>query len=85
MSNFFDNLKSLFDPKKLGFIALAIVLLFLVMDLNTRLNELSRLTAQRDDAATIVANLEGTLQVLFETAHVPAQVASGMLAPRRKQ
>ena len=64
MSNFFDNLKSLFDPKKLGFIALAIVLLFLVMDLNTRLNELSRLTAQRDDAATIVANLEGTLQVL---------------------
>ena len=64
MSKFTDNLKSLFNLKKLGLIVVAIVLLFLVMDLNSRLNELSRLTTQRDDAATIVANLESTLQVL---------------------
>lgn len=58
------RLKSIFDPKKLGLIALAVVLFFLVMDLNSRLNELSRLSDQRDDAATVVANLEGTLAVL---------------------
>lgn len=58
------KLKSIFDPKKLGLIALAVVLFFLVMDLNSRLNELSRLSDQRDDAATVVANLEGTLAVL---------------------
>jgi len=64
MSNILSNLKTLFDPKKLGLILVAVVLLFLVMDLNSRLNELARLTTQRDEAATIVANLEGTLQVL---------------------
>ena len=64
MKNFFGKLKTVFDPKKLGLIALAVVLFFLVMDLNTRLNELSRLSAQRDEAATVVANLESTLQVL---------------------
>lgn len=58
------KLKSIFDPKKLGLIALAVVLFFLVMDLNSRLNELSRLSDQCDDAATVVANLEGTLAVL---------------------
>ena len=64
MKKFLQKIKTLFDPKKLGLIVLAIVLLYLVMDLNSRLNELSRLTAQRDEAATIVANLESTLQVL---------------------
>jgi hypothetical protein len=64
MDKILSNLKAIFDPKKLGLIALAVVLLFLVMDLNSRLNELSRLTTQRDEAATIVANLESTLQVL---------------------
>ena len=34
------------------------------MDLNSRLNELSRLTAQRDRASTVVSVLESTLQVL---------------------
>lgn len=64
MKKAFDKIKHSFDLKKISLIAVAIVLFFLVMDLNTRLNELSRLTTQRDDAATVVANLEGTLQVL---------------------
>lgn len=64
MEKLLANLKSVFDPKKLGLIVVAVILLFLVMDLNSRLNELSRLTTQRDEAATIVANLESTLQVL---------------------
>jgi cell division protein FtsL len=64
MSKILSNLKTLFDPKKLGLILVAVILLFLVMDLNSRLNELARLTTQRDEAATIVANLESTLQVL---------------------
>ncbi len=64
MNKFLKKFKTLFDLKKLGLIVLAVVLLFLVMDLNARLNELSRLTTQRDDAAAIVANLESTLQVL---------------------
>lgn len=64
MKKAFDKIKHSFDLKKISLIAVAVVLFFLVMDLNTRLNELSRLTAQRDDAATVVANLEGTLQVL---------------------
>ena len=53
-----------FDFKKIGFIAAVIVLFFLVMDLNTRLNELSRLTSQRDDAEIVVTNLQQTLDVL---------------------
>ena len=64
MMKFLQNLKRVIDLKKLGLVVVAAVLFFLVMDLNSRLNELSRLTTQRDDAATVVSNLEGTLQVL---------------------
>lgn len=39
----------------------AIVLFFLVMDLNNRLNELSRLSAQQERASTVIAQLESTL------------------------
>jgi hypothetical protein len=64
VNQFLARLKDLMDLKKIGLIVAAIILFFLVMDLNTRLNELSRLTDQRNDAATTVARLEGTLQVL---------------------
>jgi len=64
VNQFLARLKGLMDLKKIGLIVAAIILFFLVMDLNTRLNELSRLTDQRNDAATTVARLEGTLQVL---------------------
>jgi cell division protein FtsB len=53
-----------FDPKKIGFIVAAVVLFFLVMDLNNRLNELSRLTEQRDKAQQVVDDLQKTLDVL---------------------
>jgi len=53
-----------FDLKKVGFVVAAIVLFFLVMDLNNRLSELSRLSTQRDDAQQVVDNLELTLSVL---------------------
>jgi hypothetical protein len=53
-----------FDLKKVGFVIAAIILFFLVMDLNNRLSELTRLSAQRDDAQQVVDDLELTLSVL---------------------
>jgi cell division protein FtsB len=53
-----------FDFKKVGFVVTAIVLFFLVMDLNNRLNELSRLTSQRNDAEVVVTSLQQTVVVL---------------------
>ncbi len=64
MKQFFDRFKIHLDIKKIGLIAVAVILFFLVMDLNSRLNELSRLASQRDQAATVVADLESTLGVL---------------------
>jgi len=58
------DLKLPVDAKKIGFIIAAVILFFLVMDLNSRLNELSRLSEQQDKASTVVAVLESTLQVL---------------------
>ncbi len=60
----FDGIKEKLDLKKIGLIAVAVIMFLLVMDLNSRLNELSRLSSQRDQAATVVAGLEGTLTVL---------------------
>jgi hypothetical protein len=53
-----------FDVKKIGFAVAAVILFFLVMDLNNRLNELSRLSAQRDEAQQVVDDLQTTLSVL---------------------
>lgn len=64
MEKITKKLKLPFDPKKIGLVVAAVILFFLVMDLNSRLNELSRLTAQRDRASTVVSVLESTLQVL---------------------
>lgn len=64
MKRFFDKIKIPLDIKKIGLVVVAIILFLLVMDLNSRLTELSRMTSQRDQAATVVAQLEGTLGVL---------------------
>ncbi len=64
MKKFLERIKLPLDEKKIILIIAAVVLFFLVMDLNSRLNELSRLSAQRDKAATVVSVLESTLQVL---------------------
>jgi cell division protein FtsB len=52
------------DTKKIVFGVAIIVLFFLVMDLNNRLSDLSRLSSQKEDAETVVANLQQTLNVL---------------------
>ncbi len=64
MKRFLERIKLPLDGKKIILIAAAVVLFFLVMDLNSRLNELSRLSVQRDKASTVVSVLESTLQVL---------------------
>ncbi len=52
------------DSKKVALIVGAVILFFLVMDLNNRLNELSRLTEQENKAATVVAQLNSTMEIL---------------------
>ena len=76
MDKVFQKVKLPFDPKKIGLIVAAIVLFFLVMDLNGRINELSRLSAQEDKASTVVAVLQSTLQVLeTQVAYATAEGA----------
>ncbi len=59
------NLRKIpFNLKKVGLAVAAIVLFFLVMDLNNRLNELSRLGAQEEKAETVIAALQSTLSSL---------------------
>jgi cell division protein FtsB len=53
-----------FNIRKVGLVVVAIVLFFLVMDLNNRLNELSRLSAQQEKAATVINVLQSTLDSL---------------------
>ncbi len=53
-----------FDTKKVAIVVGAVILFFLVMDLNNRLNELSRLSEQENKAATVVSQLQSTLDVL---------------------
>jgi hypothetical protein len=52
------------DIKKIGLVVAAVILFFLVMDLNSRLNELTRLSAQEEKAATVLSNLQSTLDLL---------------------
>lgn len=53
-----------FNLKKVVLGIVAIVLFFLVMDLNNRLNELSRLSEQQEKASTVIAVLQNTLNAL---------------------
>jgi cell division protein FtsB len=57
-------------------VIIAIILFFLVMDLNNRLNELSRLSAQQSKAETVIAVLNGTLGSLeTQVAHATSEGA----------
>ncbi|MCX6054905.1 MAG: hypothetical protein NTZ74_08340 [Chloroflexi bacterium] len=56
--------KIIVDYKKIGLIIAGVVLLFLVMDLNNRLNELSRLSTQEEKASTVISVLQSTLNSL---------------------
>jgi cell division protein FtsB len=53
-----------FDVKKVGLVIAAVILFFLVLDLNNRLNELSRLSEQENKSLTVVAELQTTLDFL---------------------
>jgi len=53
-----------FDIKKVGLAVAAVILFFLVLDLNNRLNELSRLSEQENKSLTVVAELQTTLDFL---------------------
>ena len=65
-----------FNFKKVGLVAAAIVLFFLVMDLNNRLSELSKLSAQQERASTVIAQLESTLSNLnTQVAHANSEGA----------
>jgi cell division protein FtsB len=54
------------EPKRLLIIVIVVVFGFLLMDLNGRLMELSRISDQRDMMMTEVANLQGTENALKE-------------------
>lgn len=64
MKQFLTKIRLSLNIKKVGLIVVAAIMFLLVMDLNSRLSELSRLRSQRDQAATVVAELESTLSVL---------------------
>jgi cell division protein FtsB len=49
-----------FDKKRIIVVAGLVLLFFLMVDLNTRLNDLYRLTRERDSMRTEIANLTAT-------------------------
>lgn len=65
-----------FDYKKLALVAAGVVLFFLVMDLNSRLNELNRLSAQKDRSSTQVAILQATLDSLETQMYYSTSVSA---------
>ena len=65
-----------FDYRKVVLIAVGVVLFFLVMDLNGRLNELNRLSVQKDRSSTQVAILQGTLDNLETQMYYSTSVSA---------
>lgn len=64
------------DKKRLLVIGLIALVVLLMMDLNSRLSELSRLGAQRDLSQTQLANLKATEQALLtQIAYATSEVA----------
>lgn len=62
-----------FDKKRIMVVAGLVLLFFLMVDLNTRLNDLYRLTRERDSMRTEIANLTATAvgletQIAFATS-----------------
>ncbi len=62
-----------FDKKRIIVVAGLVLLFFLMVDLNTRLNDLYRLTRERDSMRTEIANLTATAvgletQIAFATS-----------------
>jgi len=67
-----------FDKRRIIVVAGLVLLFFLMVDLNTRLNDLYRLTRERDSMRTEIANLTGTAvgletQIAYATSDVAVE------------
>lgn len=67
-----------FDKKRIFVVAGLVLLFFLMVDLNSRLNDLYRLTRERDSMRTEIANLTMTAvgletQIAFATSEVAVE------------
>jgi len=67
-----------FDKKRIIVVAGLVLLFFLMVDLNSRLNDLYRLTRERDSMRTEIANLTGTAvgletQIAYATSDVAVE------------
>ena len=67
-----------FDKKRIIVVAGLVLLFFLMVDLNTRLNDLYRLTRERNSMRTEIANLTGTAvgletQIAYATSDVAVE------------
>jgi hypothetical protein len=65
-----------FDTRKILLVVVGVVVFFLVMDLNSRLNELNRLSAQKNSSATQVAILQSTLDHLETQMYYSTSVSA---------
>jgi cell division protein FtsB len=65
-----------FDYRKIVLVAAGVVLFFLVMDLNNRLNELNRLSVQKDRSSTQVTILQATLDHLETQIYYSTSVSA---------
>ena len=71
-----NQIKEFLTDKKTIVFAMLVVLILLMMDMNSRLSDLHRLTVQRDQMSTEVAQLESTRASLMKRlAYAPAAVA----------
>lgn len=65
-----------FDYRKIVLVGVGVLLFFLVMDLNGRLNELNRLSEQRSHSSTEVAVLQSTLNNLETQMYYSTSVSA---------
>ena len=71
-----QRVKQIFTDKKVIILGVFVVFIFLMMDLNTRLSDLHRLSVQRDQIQTDVYKLEETKASLMkQLAYATSEVA----------
>ena len=71
-----QRVKQIFSDKKVIILGVFVVFIFLMMDLNTRLSDLHRLSVQRDQMQTDVYKLEETKASLMkQLAYATSEVA----------
>lgn len=71
-----NHIKDFLTDKKTIVFAFLVVLVLLMMDMNARLSDLNRLTTQRDQLSTEVAQLEETRSSLMKKlAYATSEVA----------